>query len=586
MKRLLFIALIALFVVPFTVLAEDVTINDGNPVLVDWTFEPEVTTDFGFNLDWGHIGIDSSAKISISSTIRDEANQEFGEGSGNYGSITVEDLKIEFAPDDLTPSDDSKKSTAPLTASIGDIIGTIHFGSVYLTLDDTGGDLGKVGGLDADYAVISTDLIGVYETGVTVDLNGGISSSTNGVEDSALVQRKAGAKLGFKTDGVDINLQIAQKYSYNEVNSALDENNELLSNETVFGLSADLTFGAFGFGLGGYMVAGGNQADGVENIYDGRAEPANSEFWSTFLTPGNPATAWVGISYSLPVAGYTLKPIVGFDLGYEKIVGPKGPQGTDGKFPTAEFDAVEFEVAAAVKLLWDDRDGALSGDEDGHIDLTAGDEEVSDGVSLGVAYGTAISDVGLSTSYLGAKIAAFHSAGTIIPDLKLGAILNFNYNLGINKSDDFIVLTPNDGGTPEDTADDTIGLNKDFEGGAGMNVGTGFEAYYALTDIYELGLGVSYLAYLSEDKVTYINGAGEKVSQDLVRPEDNDQHDLRLFVGLEAANIVPNATISLKYRTGDLLNDASIEQSQTYYGSTSATGAVAGDLVLGFKVSF
>lgn len=573
---------------------------------VEWEFKPSVSTYAGYNLDLGTVGLVGEAKLELTAKIFPEADVEFEGEQKPYGYIKVKDLEIKAGTgeqlEDYNTTDAEKDE--PLTITWGGIEGVVYIGPVYIKLAHDGhGDQGLIeDGLDdgdLDYSVINYSVVKASDTAqhkgtrkendpplqFPVDVEKYTPLYITDITDSStLAPDVAGTNnalsVGFKLDDLmDLRIGISSDNSYKDWQKRaafqMSLYFELLAVQNlVFKLQATALMGA------------GSDAEDEPNA---------------LMEHGNPITAGILLGYALPMGTFTLTPSIGFELRIENKVPEYGsvtliednPETAEVDDPivfsyigTAEaptVDTMSYEGALGVKFDW--KSLGHDANESDHLSAPDEDVKVTDGVSLGVLYGSMPHGIfrKIMVPYLGAKIAMWDSQDSdkpgILP-LKLGLILNYNMTLGAEGD-------IKDFGNPNLTVSKVkLGSRSDLGALLETSMTFGYVTPYVKAAVRMLGLSDEGV------EVTTVGATnGTFKSTDLAYGSE-----FRLKLGVDIAKIVPNTTFKVWWESGNLMDNDDVIKDESYNTATTfynikdslgvKTAGKMGYIALGAEISY
>lgn len=626
MKKVILIFTILFIISPIAkVFAEITRVQSGNGVDVEWKFEPEVSTYAGYNLDWGHFGMEGKAKLTLKNEIRAKKDEEFtGDEVGTvYAKIEIEDLEIKFEVEgaqgqgrdddelvkktvkvmgkdekeyEVLTKDTKTKGKQGVRVKWGDINATVYIGPAYIQLKSKEHEkVGYVSNLsDMDFVTIREDVVTPRSTAryqstellfkkdkdiKTSDSDSDsvakrtLSYKGSDINNEGMNKQLAAFKVGFKMDKlVDVAVGFSMKYSFKESLATSDGKKH--------------AFNPFALSLGASILVVENLTLKLKNAYIFSKVKDDK---INFLGEGNPLSLGAFVGYKMNIGdSLFVKPSLGFDVALEN----KAPYGKDldtkvepPKRSTKDVLTASYAIGAGVTLGFQDAGRYLvkSKDDDDVMDLFKGDEKIIDGVGLGFLYGSTPYDKvrDISIPYIGMKATLWDSEdGDIIgwiPGLQHGLIFNFNYALGAKKKVDDVEYNI------KPTAD----------------VGLGYEGSYTVSFI-KLKAGTLFKAFnitdVKKDFVTNAKGKEESFERKVANP-----FDLRVRFGVDIVKLVPNTTFEIMWESGDLLrtNDSSVasdgyHKTENFFRAketgTGADGAESkaqyGYIYAGVKVEF
>ncbi len=608
MKRL-FILFMVLVLSTGVLFAETArTITDAP--FVDWKFSPAVSSYAGYNLDLGTIGLSGSAGLEVIVSLWDNSDSipsrtrsnrgkslEFSGDSKPYGYIKIEDLLIEATSGvSQGESYDSRAAVVAGEAGVlrlkwGSILGSIFIGPVYINLaHDYHGDQGTLvnnilGDLDSNpYTVLTYSVIDLKDTASYVGaraegdntiaegayelLYRGITDSTSpGASLDGVSGSNNAISVGFKVDDLlDIRIGVASGVSYKDF-------------ATLYPIQASLYF---------ELLAVENLSLKLRTTITANNGSIGSETPNAILEEGNPLVVGFEVGYTLPMGDFNLTPALGAELQVENSVakygGPIALDGATTLTPNADVGTVSnlaYEIGFGLAFDW--RGSGVYRQESDYLDAPDKDVEATDGVSLGFAYGVLPHSFfrGLNVSYLGAKIALWDSeSGSdigILPGVKAGLVLDFNYALGGTYDVAATDLVNNGSGTF------TLGARADLGALVEIAVPLAFVTPYVKASIRVLDL---------------LQGADSFTvdATDYTRASLLNTTDIRLKVGADIPNLVPNTLFQIWWESGDLLVDGTIAKDASYNGANrfytnlgavgSVSAAQLGFIAVGAEVSY
>ncbi len=590
MKRLFILFMV--FVLSTGVLFAETARTVADAPFVEWKFIPTVSTYAGYNLDLGTIGLQGTAKLELIASLWD-ANIEFTGDSKPYGYIKVEDLLIEATSNGAQMEGyDSRVdgNAEALRLKWGAIQSAIFIGPVYINLVHDGhGDQGTLvdnvlGDLDSNpYTVLTYSVIDLKDTASYVGaraedadtiavgayelLYKGITdSSTAGASLGGVASSNNAISVGFKVDDLlDIRIGVAAGISYTDF-------------ADLYPIQASLYF---------ELLAVENLSLKLRTTITANNAASGSLTPSGILEEGNPLTVGFEVGYTLPMGDFNLTPALGAELQVENSVAKYGGdiEIASGTIlaPNADVGTVSsiaYEVGLGVAFDW--RESGIYQNESDYLDAPGKDVEATDGVSLGLVYGSLPHSFfrGLNVSYLGAKIALWDSeSGSsigILPGVKAGLILDFNYALGGT----YAVA---DGDIPSTTGSFTLGARADLGALVEIAVPLAFVTPYLKASVRVLDL------LQGED--SFSTGG-----TDYTRASLQNATDVRLKVGADVPNLVPNTVFQIWWESGDLLVDGTIAKDASYNGSDrfytskgvvgSVSAAQLGFIAIGAEVAY
>lgn len=497
---------------------------------VDSAVEAEVSAAFGAQLDEMDTGISNSFSVDWSWTLREEATEEFGEGSV-YGMIEVEDFEVSVAVDGAADqSGVAGGGTNPIEFSWGDVNGRLVLGAAYIELG-----MNNVT-TSADEASMVTEIGGDIVALATIATAGGATTGIN--VGTTYDNEDPGVAVGFSVpDMATVELGLISQNDWEENDADGDgttATGEGANTDNAYMLSLDTEVTPMDM-LTLAVVATMEFGDGGTD-----AEPG---------TAGNPAGIGVGVEYEMPMSGdMNLVPELGFDFTSEE---------------DAAGDAeTRIEVGAGVNILWGGL--GLDDDDDDHVDFLAGDEEVTDGVGLGVDYGIHSADlvfggaggIDESVNTILVKLGFYEDGGDsgLLPVIGGAFVVNYNMMTGL---------------------EDALGAAEDAY--SEMGVGAEINA--------DLGVVAPYFGakYVAEDL------SGDFVDADADGETDTNSA-MFLNVGTDI-NVISNVTFNIDYSSGDLLydKDENAGADATYgdvYGGANSSTAQAGVLAVETTISY
>jgi hypothetical protein len=365
----------------------------------DWEYEADASATWGVQLDEMTTGFKNAASFTLSSTLREESTEEWGEGQ-MYGWIEVEDIEVTIDSDnqwaaDLDGDGEDEKGGA-LSVSFGDITGRVIFGAAYVELTSNVAEVDKA----SNTSRMAFDIISLDDTvlGVTggADLTA-FQGATNLSNDPFVAPwgapaERAGALVGFEVPGLaTVELGIASRYAWG---SDVDTPNA--ENAYAFSIDAEVTPVD--------MVTVGL----VSNMQFGNKDEGSD---GTLGTLGNPAALGFSFEYDMPLsADMNLVPEVGVDATFME-------DGAEDMLTTLEF-------GAGVNVVWP----GIGTDEDDQDYFGAEDVETTSGVGLGGTFGIWPVDKDESVNVVGVKVSAFEDSGDdgLLPIVGGAVILNYN----------------------------------------------------------------------------------------------------------------------------------------------------------------
>ncbi len=562
-----------------TVFAEITRVQSGNGVEVEWKFKPEVSTYAGYNIDWRHFGMEGKAKLTFKNIIRAKDNEEFtrdDESQTLYSKIVIKDLEIKFEvegaqgqkrSDDtltqktvkikgvdgkehevLTKDTKLEEGKQSIRVKWGNINATVYLGPAYIQLKSKEHEkVNYVESLsDLDFVNIEEDVITPYSTaqyqasqlfakdkdlktsddGTASAVKRTLDYKGSSINNEGMNKQLAALKIGFKLDKiVDVAVGVSTKYSFKEslaLAGKFDKNKK--------------PFNPFAVSLEAQLLA-------VENLtlkfkYANIFSKLNKDKKLEFLGEGNPLSLGLLGGYKLNIGdSFFVKPSLGFEVALEN----KAPYGTalsvtPAKSSDEKILTASYEAALGTTLGFQDSARYyVEKKEDDLMDLFDGDEEVLDGFGFAVLYGSTPYERvrKINIPYIGAKLTVWDSEDGdvvgLVPGLKHGLIFNFNYALGATQTVDDVEYKINP------TAD----------------VGLSYEGSYTISFI-KPKLGILFKAFnITNQETDSITPKGGK-SVDFKRQTPNP-FDLRLRLGVDIVNVVPNTTFEVMWESGDLI---------------------------------
>lgn len=616
MRKLLFILLsitMTVGVVGFA-FSEDRTLSD-KPVLVNWKFTPEVSTDIGFNLDKGSYGLAGAANIDIESEIIGKANQEFTGSGLAYGSIVAKDIELKFTVEDKEDEYDSTEdTTSTIQLTIGEIIGMVHIGPAYIKVHALSHDeVNVVNSTKTAFSVINYDIINPHYTGAyrgktvitddpTLNRNTGAVGSVEQEldDDDNPVFFNRDPVLNIPSETIDysfgdsgallfgldlpnllkLELGFSTQFGFNEIRD-YDYNpysvSLLIAINAVQNLSIEIKT-ALQAGRETDVVLPNSFGvnDPLGNLPTSRTDGGRKQR-KGILDEGNPVALSTSVGYTLPLGNdLEIVPTVAADLRFENkqsfannIIAIAESQG-QGQLDNPSIFTTHYEIGVGARILWTAK--GVKEDESDYLSMATEDVEVSDGFSLGVVYGQVpyVDIRQLASPYVGLKLAMWESEDDgkpgLVPGLKLGLVANVNYALGgtIDIKDDF------------KTVDGTALYSKyEFEYESRLDLGWGIEASYQYNfikpyigvlhkwfDITEANnkstqtpTGAGPLSPAGQATVTNFSDNTELIVKD---------GDLRAKIGVEVTKIVPFTTFTLEWQSGNLFLDEVYDKDMNF----------------------
>ncbi len=628
MRKLIFIFSILIL---FSASVFGVTRKQGsNGVKVDWLFTPKVSTNVGFNIDFKSFGIEGKASFQAKTVIRKKANEEFVSDNADkiYAKIEVKDLEMKIDSGTVLQGNKKKVSIDPdannnsvdYIIALGDINGTIYLGPAYIKLASRGNE--KVDYINAfvnsSINVVERDIIAPDYTG----RRQGTDAKNYLIENnSSYVGSKLKGDVGYDPDTasqeldtltVDNNvLSLTPTYKVGDnlasfgvgfkLDKIIDVRVDLMTTYS-FRSNIPYAYNPMALSISMELLAVDNLTLAVKAGFIWSPSSKPSEFISGITSDnGTPISFGFKAGYDVLIGDFKLTPYLGLDMAFLKlnildaVLGLTNNPGAfiynkDGE---ARITGIPVELGVGVKFTW-----AGKGVKEANQDLFGKkDTDVSDGVALGVIYGRTPNQVlrSINTSYIGAKISFWESEDKdkpgIIPGLQAAFVLNANYALGGTYTDNISGISSNGSALTK------IKTSPFFD------LGVGFDVSYRVSFVRpRIGMIAKWFNVMNEVKSVIFERDGADNIE--VAVNEPNKYDLRLKIGVDIIDVIPNTVFDLYWVSGDLLktstkvdpegysteaerNSHDANQSKDFFSSDAGeSSAYLGYITLGATIKF